>query len=190
MSSLFSHSFRVSSLTFALLGASASSFAQSNDLGLEAIVAPQLSRSFGDQPRTRIGLDFYRVSAGGSLLAQYGTGEGFVDYSLTFRLSDLKQFFGEPFSRGLIYGIGLGITGSPGIAKELTGTEEKAGYSDLVVNPYLRYLFDINGWVGPYLEVGYEFSAKRFKWAAALEPLEAGAGIWNVGFGVAFEAER
>jgi hypothetical protein len=190
MSLFLSHRFRLSSLSLAVLGASASSFAQSNDLGLEAIVAPQLSRSFGEQPRTRIGLDFYRVSAGGSLLAQYGTGEGLVDYSLTFRLSALKQFFGEPFSRGFIYGIGLGITGSPGVAKELTNTDKKAGYSDLVVNPYLRYLFDINGWVGPYLEFGYEFAAKRFKWAAAYEPLEPGAGVWNLGFGIALEAER
>lgn len=190
MSSFRSHRFRVTSLTLALLGASPSIFAQTNDLGLEAVVAPQLSRSFGEQPRTRIGLDFYRVSAGGSLLAQYGTGDDLVDYSLIFRLSGLKQFFGEPFSRGLIYGLGLGITGSPGVAKELTGTDKKAGYSDLVVNPYLRYLFDINGWVGPYLEVGYEFAAKRFKWASAYEPLEPGAGVWNVGFGVAFEAER
>ena len=182
--------FRKSSLTLAVLGASASALSQTNDLGLEAIVAPQLTRSFGELPRTRIGLDFYRVSAGGSLLAQYGTGDGLVDYSLTFRLAGLKQFFDEPFSRGLIYGVGLGITGSPGVAKELTGTDKKAGYSDLVVNPYFRYLFDINGWIGPYLEVGYEFAAKRFKWAAAYEPLEPGAGIWNVGFGVAFEAER
>jgi len=176
-------------LSFALIAPAA--LAQDNDLGLEAIVAPQVSRTFGESQRTRFGLDFYRVSAGGSLLAQYGTGEGYSDYALIFRLSGLKQFFGEPLSRGLIYGLGLGVTGSSGVDAAITGTAAKAGYSDVLINPYLRYLFDINGWVGPYLELGYEITASRFKWAEHIEPNEPpSGGSFVVGFGVAFEAER
>ncbi|MEO5667656.1 MAG: hypothetical protein ABIR96_06335 [Bdellovibrionota bacterium] len=187
---------RNASLALVALGLSTSAFAQKNDLGLEAIVAPVMTKTFGSDPYSRFGIEFFRVSSGGSLQVLYGKrtasdGSSYSDYAVAFRLSGLKQFFDEPFSRGLIYGLGLGITNTSGIPKELTNTSEKAAYADLFVNPYVRYLFDINGWVGPYLELGYEITATRFKMKKSVAPLEAPSeGRFVLGFGLAFEAER
>ena len=189
--SSFKKTLSLASLTLLICGLNTSEAFAENDLGLEAIIAPHFSKSFGETARNSFGLDFYRVSAGGSLLALYSPGDDYSQYSLAFRLSGFKQFFGEPLSRGFIYGLGLGVTGSSGVDKTLTNTAEKAGFSDLYVNPYLRYLIDINGWIGPYLEVGYEFTAKRLKWSKDYTPLDPpNAGSFLIGFGLAFEAER
>jgi hypothetical protein len=178
------------SMAFFLSAASLpAAYAQGNDLGLEAIIAPHVSMSFGES-RTRFGVDFFRVSSGISLLAQYGTGSGYQDYSLIFRLSGLKQFFNEPLSRGLVYGVGAGMNYSAGVAEQLTQTPKPARFSDVLINPYARYLFDINGWIGPYLELGYEFVPYRHAWDSDLEPLKPVSGRFVLGFGVAFEAER
>jgi hypothetical protein len=188
--SSFNKSLALGALTLlAVAGSAPAALAQSNDLGLEAIVAPHVDRSFGEEQRTRFGLDFYRVSSRGSLLALYGTGANYNDYTLMFRIAGFKQFFGEPFSRGFIYGLGIGTSYSSGVPATLTATTEKVSFLDVLVNPYVRYLFDINGWVGPYLELGYQLTPMRASWPKdkALDPV---SGKFILGFGIAIEAER
>jgi len=161
------------------------------DLGLEAVVAPQFLIGSGDKlgSRNYFGLDFFRISSGTSLQALYGTGGDYWDAKAILRLSRLSKLFGESFSSGLIWGLGVGASYSPGLPIAETGTVDRKAFSDIIANPFVRYLFDINGWQGIFAEVGYEAHYRVYIKGKDASSRKAD-NLFMMGIGIAFETER
>lgn len=154
---------------------------------LEAIMAPQIGLAMGSGSRTRFGIDFYRVSSGPSLSVHYGLGGDYNDLTLLFRLSN-HYSLAEDSSTGFIYGVGLGYTWG----MDSTDTAQDS-FGSTSINPYLRYLLDLNGRVGAYLELGYEYSVAGFKYgsnAPSSSDIKSNNNRFIIAFGIPFEAER
>lgn len=160
-------------------------------LGLEAIVSPHfgfgITTSQGS--RTYYGLDFHRISSNISLLAVYGYSPGHWDMSAILRFSRQLKLFDEGLSSGLYLGIGAGGNYSPGAPRARTNTARRQPYSDAILNPFIRYLFDFNGWQGLYIETAYQYHYRFYLNKTTDADLKAPGHIM-LGIGISFEAER
>ncbi len=158
------------------------------DDGLEAVIAPQITMAIGGGSRTRYGIDFYRVSTGPSLSIHYGTGGNYNDLTALFRISNHFSLNDSGNSTGIIYGLGVGYTWA------MDSTDEaKDSFASVSLNPYARYLFDFNGRIGTYLELGYEFSVAGLKYginAPAKTAIRSNSNKFIIAIGFPFEAER
>ncbi len=155
---------------------------------LEAIIAPQLSMAMGGGTRTRLGVDFYRVSSGPSLSAHYGFGGNYNDLTGLFRISNHFKTTDSESSTGIIYGLGVGYTW----AMDSSETADDS-FGAATVNPYLRYLVDFTGRIGAYVELGYEFAVAGIQLgdnAPAKSDIRSNNNKFVIAIGIPFESER
>jgi hypothetical protein len=108
--------------------------------------------------KLRMGIRFEsgRISENISLDARIGFFSSYEDYGLMFR-------FFQPFNRDgpvtFMLGSGVGISYSPGF--DTTALPISGGFTDVLINPFARVVFDLNNEMALMAEAGWLFGVNR-----------------------------
>ncbi len=163
---------------------------------VEAVIAPHYALQYKSEPwksgiRNSFRLDFARISSGVSLNMIIGSGLGYTDYGGLLRFFGTHGFMGDQLR--LWYGVGIGATYTSGAATSVSGLSSKFSYTDVIVNPFVRLTYDLNGWVAPFVEVSWEpgvvyVGKENIHYGGKDRPLLRQAISFSMG--VAFEVER
>jgi hypothetical protein len=160
---------------------------------VEAILGPgigmqKISEDWKSGTRTQYSLDFARISAGVSLNVIYGKGLGYTDYGAVLRLFGKRDILPDSEKLTVWYGVGLGARYAGSVSTAVTGLASNTGFGRGFMSPFVRVLYDVNGWIAPFLEFSYDFGIVGFGDSpAGLDEIKSS---FLASFGVAFEIER
>jgi hypothetical protein len=159
---------------------------------VEAVLAPQYAMQYKNEAwdsgfRKSYRLDFARISSGISLNIWFGQGLGYSDYGGVLRFFGTRNVISSVEELRLWYGLGVGGSYSNDFSSTVTGLGSSTAFSRILLNPFVRFTYDLNGWIAPLLEFSYEVGVAR------IGDNDGGSGLnhgFSIALGIAFEIER
>jgi hypothetical protein len=160
---------------------------------VEAILGPaiglqKISETWKSGTRTQYSLDFARISAGVSLNVLFGTGLGYTDYGAVLRFFGKRDLLPSSEALSIWYGIGAGVRYAGSVDAAITGMASNTSFGRGFLSPFTRVLWDINGWVAPFMDLSYDFGIVRF--GDDVAGVKKAKSSFSAVIGVAFEIER
>ncbi len=152
------------SFALSLLAWAPSAFSEGS---VEAVIGPgiglqKISESWKSGSRTQYSLDFARISAGVSLNVIYGSGLGYSDYGAILRLFGRREILPDSDKLSVWYGLGAGARYTSEMTAAVTGLSSSTAYGRALISPFARVLYDLNGWIAPFLEFSYDVAVYHF----------------------------